>query len=314
MKWIIKNPAPLDKRLTKWGDYHFGRSLAKYLERMGHSVATHYQPKWNTKDDADVVLVLRGKYPYEKPRAKQLWERLSRKRPLRVMWNISHPADVPLEEYATYDIVCVASHPHAEWLTERLDVPVYPLLQCTDPEEFHPEVGDLPKTDDVVFIGNTRGVERPAITWALEDGLPLKIWGRGWKANDVPSEFIVADYFPNEQLGGLYSSSRATLNDHWDDMKQYGFVNNRIFDAIACGLPVVSDWHQELEHVLPKGVLMYRDRAEFKECMDALLTDYPRVKSEVDTVATQVREEFSFQRRAEELVYMVEKARADRGR
>jgi hypothetical protein len=51
---------------------------------------------------------------------------------------------------------------------------------------------------------------------------------------------VVSDYFPNEELGELYSRSRATLNDHWADMRAYGFVNNRIFDALACGLPVIS--------------------------------------------------------------------------
>ena len=37
----------------------------------------------------------------------------------------------------------------------------------------------------------------------------------------------------NSQIPDLYRSAKATLNDHWKDMLDYQFVNNRIFDALA---------------------------------------------------------------------------------
>lgn len=297
MRWVIKNPAPSDSRRTKWGDFHFGRSLTKYLERAGQQVVTHYDPGWDTPADADVVLVLRGKYPFAPGRAHR--------GALRVMWNISHPGDVSLEEYETYDLVCVASRPWADELGRLVDVPVHALLQCTDPEEFHPGLGERAATD-IVFIGNTRDVERPAVLWALEYGLPLKIWGRGWEAFGIAPEHVVADYVPNEQLGALYASSRATLNDHWDDMKRFGFVNNRIFDALACHLPVVSDWHDELEALVPAGVLLYRNRTEFEACVESLLLDHPRLRQDAQAAGERIRTEFSFEHRAAELVQLVE--------
>nr|HPR49937.1 glycosyltransferase family 1 protein [Spirochaetota bacterium] len=64
MKLIIKNPAPNDHRMKKWGDYHFGRSLSKYLTRSGIEVVTHYKSQWGKIEKGDAVLVLRGKYPY----------------------------------------------------------------------------------------------------------------------------------------------------------------------------------------------------------------------------------------------------------
>lgn len=297
MRWVVKNPAPSDSRRTKWGDYHFGRALTKYLERAGHQVTTHYDPGWDADADADVVLVLRGKYPF--PPGD------THRGALRVMWNISHPADVPVDEYATYDLVGVASRPWATELASRVDVPVHPLLQCTDLEEFHPGAGDGAPRQDVVFIGNTRDVERPGVLWALDYGLPLRIWGRGWDGFGPAEDRVVADYFPNEDLGALYASSRATLNDHWEDMRRFGFVNNRIFDALACELPVVSDWHEELERLLPRGVLTYRDRLEFEDCMQMLLLDHPRVQDEVHAVAVEVRETFSFERRVDDLCRIV---------
>lgn len=298
MRWLIKNPAPSDSRRAKWGDFHFGRSLTKYLTRMGHDVQTQYDPGWDEDADCDVVLLLRGKYQFPPGLHSGA---------LRVMWNISHPSDVSLEEYQTYDLVFVASTTWAEQLRAEIATPVAPLLQCTDLEEFRaPLISDTETRTDVIFIGNTREVERPGVLWAIDYGLPIKIWGRGWDRWSAQSH-VVADYFPNEELGALYARSRATLNDHWDDMKKHGFINNRIFDALACELPVVSDWHDELHSIFPRGILLYRDREEFESSIDQLLLDHPRVQRETKEAATIVREQFSFEQRAKALAEAVEK-------
>jgi spore maturation protein CgeB len=300
MKWLIKNPAPSDSRRTKWGDYHFGRSLTKYLERLGHDVETQYDPGWQDEADCDVVLVLRGKYAFPPSDIHH--------DALRVMWNISHPAEVTLAEYETFDLIFVASRTWADQLQTRITSPVEPLLQCTDLEEFATSSdGTDWARKGFVFIGNTRNAERPAVTWALDYGLPLRIWGRGWDQWSA-GDHVVGDYYPNEELGMLYSESRMTLNDHWEDMKEYGFINNRTFDALASGLPVISDWHEELHRVLPEGILFYRDRTEFESCLETLLLRYPHVLNGISEASHIVREQFSFERRVQELCDSVEKA------
>ncbi len=297
MKWVIKNPAPSDSRRTKWGDYHFGRSLTTQLERRGHVVVTHYDPGWDQDEPADVVLVLRGRYPFP---LNELHRGAT-----RVGWNISHPDDLGIDECAQYDLVCVASLRLRDALAAQLDVPVHALFQCTDTEEFHPGRVDAIERAGIVFVGNTRDVDRPVVRWALDYGLPLRIWGRGWQAFGVAEDRVVADYIANERLGRLYAGSRATLNDHWDDMRRWGFVNNRVFDALACGLPVVSDWHDALASLRLPGVLLYRDRHEFEDCMEQVLLDGPRLERWAATAIDRVRDEFSFASRAEQLEQLV---------
>jgi hypothetical protein len=304
VKWLIKNPAPLDSRLKKWGDYHFGRCLTKYLERLGHEVVTEYEPKWNSRKRSDVVLVLRGKFPHRRTRANN--------NAFHVMWNISHPESVNLDEYASYNMVFVASEGWAAQLRERINVPVYPLLQCTDTEEFFERPMNAgEERRGFIFVGNSRGVRRDGVVWSLEYGLPLNIWGRHWK-KFIDDRHIVADYIDNEELGELYSRSRATLNDHWDDMKKHGFINNRIFDSIACGLPVISDYHQPLYDLFPSEILYYRDRKELEECLERVLLAYPEVRERVASGKRRVVEEFSFARRARVLSDLVSGAVATR--
>ncbi|WP_157967903.1 MULTISPECIES: glycosyltransferase [Paraliobacillus] len=295
MKWIIKNPAPTDWRQDKWGDFHFGRSLMKYLERMGQKVETDYHGEWDNNKKADVVLVLRGKHPYT-----------VKENDFNIIWNISHPEAVSLEEYASYDVVFVASETHATYLKERISVPVYPLLQCTDIEEFYEGDLDYHDREDFIFVGNTRNVKRPCVIWAADSGVPLKVWGRGW-TEFLDKQFIVGNYIDNQKLGKLYSQSKIVLNDHWEDMKEFGFINNRIFDAIACGLPVITDYHESLYQLFGDKILYYNNEEEFQKCLEKVLLSYPKVKKDIDDLKDEVNKNFTFENRANVLIEMIKK-------
>ena len=85
------------------------------------------------------------------------------------------------EEYELYDVVCICSRYYAQKMADKVKVPVIPLLQCTDTELFYPkEEQEEVCENDFVFIGNTRGIARQCVLWAIQDKLPLKIWGTGW--------------------------------------------------------------------------------------------------------------------------------------
>nr|WP_255732802.1 glycosyltransferase [Ruegeria sp. Ofav3-42] len=43
------------------------------------------------------------------------------------------------------------------------------------------------------------------------------------------------------QLGQLYRSAGVVLNDHRPLMRNNGLISNRIFDVLACGVPLISD-------------------------------------------------------------------------
>ena len=303
--WVIKCPAPDAERKATWGDWHFALSLQKNLERQGICCTVDLKEDWPCDCGADVVLVLRGLYPYQ-PAVRD---------PdcTYIIWNISHPAQVTDEEYAFYDIICVASEHYADLLSRRLGRTVNPLLQCTDTDLFHPaddkESSDrTEQRDGWIFIGNTREVERECVLWALEDGIPLKIWGKGWKKyltqaqmNQVQDSSVM-----NSELPDLYRSARVTLNDHWEDMLRAQFINNRIFDALACGLPVISDTCDELKKIFPDAVLHYANREEYESCVRRIRDDYEDVAANVRKVWPLIRDEYSFEARAKQLLKLAE--------
>lgn len=299
--WVIKCPAPDSEKKVRWGDYAYAVALKRYLDRMGKYTVIDLYEDWNCEEDADVVLVLRGREFYRPDRRNE--------KCLYIMWNISHPEMVTEEEYQLYDVICVGSLHYAKELQKKITVPVVPLLQCTDTELFYPDQeAEKHRGKDYLFIGNSRNVARPCVLWAAKDKLPLKIWGAGWKAMLGPDKTMVQDVFiENSDIPALYRSARVTLNDHWKDMLDYQFVNNRIFDALACGLPVISDCCDELREIFPDAVLYYSNQEEFQKCVAQLENDYDAIKARVDAQWPMIKEKYSFEARARELVEIAKK-------
>ena len=306
--WVIKCPAPEGPVKVRWGDYAYAVTLKRYLDRLGVYTVVDTREDWGCEEDADVVLVLRGCHFYRPDRRNA--------RCLYIMWNISHPEMITSEEYELYDVVCVSSNYYAKCLQEKVKEPVLPLLQCTDTELFYPaeESGDdqsaVQAKGDYIFIGNSRGVARRCVIWSAQNQLPLKIWGSGWKAMLGQNKGMVQDTsIENSQIPDLYRSAKATLNDHWKDMLDYQFVNNRIFDALACGLPVISDYCEELKEIFPDAVLYYNNKEEFDDCIMQLETHYDEIKEKVAKQWPLIREQYSFEARARELLKIEEKYR-----
>ena len=278
-----------------WGDTHFARHFATALGGLGFSTAIHVLPEWDRPDkqDSDIVVHLRGLTPYVPKPAHT-----------NVLWIISHPDDVSAEECERYDLVLVASPAHADELRTRVSVPVHVLLQATDIARFNPDVPPVDTSHDLLFVGNSRGHDRHGVRWAIDAGLPLTVYGGDWDDRLDPA--VVRGRVPNQDLPALYRSASILLNDHWEDMRQRGFVSNRIFDALACGAFVISDDVAGLEALFGGAVPTYANQEELEELVARYLDDEPARRDLAERGMAIVRTQHSFQARAHEFVELIQ--------
>ena len=56
-----------------------------------------------------------------------------------------------------------------------------------------------------------------------------------------PNIHFRGKWLGNADVGSTYRSSEIVLCDHILSMQNSGFISNRIFDALACGAPMISD-------------------------------------------------------------------------
>ena len=163
-----------------------------------------------------------------------------------------------------------------EELSGTVSVPVQYLPLAADPQVMRPPTSPPEKQRGVVYVGKS-GVcrdwccccNRCGVWWAgaggymlsakkflvgmLEAAAPfsLDIFGSHWSPEEVPmvSEEVWSRWrgpLHRTGIAEVYSSSGAVLSCTIDSQREAGMVNNRVFEALACGALLVTDSSPEL--------------------------------------------------------------------
>ena len=292
-RWSIKSAAPADERSTVWGDFHFANSLAASLRKRGQIVGVDYQENAGraTSGTDDVVLNLRGLRDIALPADT-----------LNLMWIISHPELVTAGELKKYDSVYAASEIWSKTQSQQWGLEISPLLQCTDSDLFYPDyVDEIAESHEILFVGNSRKVYRPAAWTAANSGFPVSIYGGGWRGL-VPDESLGGEFIPNNSLRKYYSSAGITLNDHWSDMRDQGFISNRVFDVVASGGRLITDEVPGLADMFPSSVKTFSSPLDLENLLSQRETLFADLVENRKEDAEMVRREHSFDARAERLL------------
>src|SRR4029079_9169989 len=124
-----------------------------------------------------------------------------------------------------------------------------------------------------LFVANTRRVRRRIVDDLAGTTHDLAVYGRGWRPAFIDPRFVKGQGIPNDQVGRYYSSAAIVLNDHWDDMRDEGFLSNRLYDALACGAFVISDHVVGIDWEFDGAVVTYRDRVDLASLIHRYLAD-----------------------------------------
>lgn len=285
---VVRTGAPNTKEARSWGDTYFAEAMAAELHARGHQTLIQTLDEWDDRRGRgyDVCLHLRGRSRVP-PSDGQF----------RAVWVISHPEEVGPDEVAEADIVFAASEALARALATT-DRPVHTLLQATDTGRFRPRQPTRRYAHDLVFVGNSRFVERHMVRDALGAGLPLTIYGANWERY-VPAEVIAGRFVANEDLPVVYSSASVVLNDHWPGMREWGLISNRVFDVLACGGCLVSDDVSGLRELFGEAVAIADGQAAVELTVNRLLAD-PAERTRMGNAGrTLVEAEHTFAHRAD---------------
>ncbi len=276
----IKIPAPKQQK-QQWGDYHYAEALAKSCRQLGCEVAIDFLEEWGNKRTGDsVLLCIRGLSRFE-PSSDQL----------NILWVISHPDQVSFEEMEQYDLVYVASLSYANFLQPIVQTTVKPLLQATDTDRFSQSVKAAPNDPNILFVGNSRNEYRPIVRWAVEADVDVGVYGTLWD-QFLPAHMIKGENISNAELPSFYKGAAVVLNDHWQSMREFGFISNRIFDVLACGGRLISDEVPAVSYTLGSGIQQVTGPDELKEAVSKSATN-------TNELSELVRNDYSFDKRAQ---------------
>jgi GT2 family glycosyltransferase/spore maturation protein CgeB len=283
-----------------WGDWYTAHELGDALTALGWRVSylERVKARWYEPDQSiDVIVALHDLFDIRQvPRGmvKVAWIRNWTERWLEHPW------------FDDYDIVLASSDTSIRLVREgsAQDPVLFPI--ATNPERFSEGASDPGFTCDVLFTGNHwgagRGVDQalPALARA---GLDVRVYGKGWE--DVPEMAPLHHGFLDyERLPAAYRSARVVVDDTAGPTLPYGAVNSRVFDALAAGALLVTDNELGSRELFGGLLPTWHDPESLEDAVRRLVDGGPDA-SNVAAASRMVREQHTYQRRAEQLRELV---------
>ena len=228
------------------------------------------------------------------------------------------PVDyVPAEGLGNFDLVLSYTGGLAlEALQRRLGARrAQPLYGHVDPDHYRPVPADPAFEADISYLGTYAADRQPALERLFVEvgrarpDLRLRLGGSGYPQDFPWSDNIwFSRHVGPPEHPAFFSSSRLTVNVTRRDMAAMGWCpSGRLFEAAACGTPVLSDGWEGLDRFFEPGreVLLAETTAQALQALqDADLASVGRAARE------RVLDEHTSAHRAAELVRMLEQASA----
>lgn len=196
-------------------------------------------------------------------------------RALRVFYDLDAPITVelldrgdrapwlPVQGLADFDLVLsFTGGDTLSALAARLGARrVAPLYGCVDAEVHRCRADDAPYAWDLSYLGTYSADRQPAVDRLLFEvakrmqGRPFALGGPMYPGSlRLPTNLEHRPHVPPDEHPSFYGSSRATLNVTRAPMRRVGYCPSaRLFEAAACGTPIVSDAWAGLDQFFEPG-------------------------------------------------------------
>lgn len=200
----------------------------------------------------------------------------------------------------------------------------FTLHEAADTELYRPHC-EIEPTHDVIWIGNWGDNERSAelneflLRPVAELGLRARIHGVRYSLDALRAiEAAGIEYcgwLPAHQAPIAFASARFTVHVPRGPYARSlpGIPTIRMFEAMACGIPIVSAPWDDAELLFPSGsYLRAADGTQMKEAMRTLLEDQALAADMVKTGLEAIRNRHTCRHRAAELIEIVSSVRGAR--
>ena len=153
-----------------------------------------------------------------------------------------------------------------------------PLYCAVDPEDYFPD--EMPPRWDLGYLGTYSGDRQPSLSILLLEparSLPTRqfvVAGPQYPADiEWPTNVARIAHLPPGQHRSFYNAQRYTLNLTRADMIHAGWSPSvRLFEAAACGTPIVGDYWEGLEAFFIPGreIMIARSARDTRAYLDDL--------------------------------------------
>jgi spore maturation protein CgeB len=198
--------------------------------------------------------------------------------------------------------------------------------EAADIDLYHP-LPNIKRRQDVVWIGNWGDDERSIELheYLIEPVSSLSLGGRvhGVRYPETALEAVAAagmeyaGWLPAHRVPAALARARLTIHVPRGPYARSlsGIPTIRMFEAMACGIPIISaPWDDVEELFAPGTYLRVRDGEQMKAALSLLLSDIDLAAATADAAYSHVREHHTCHHRALELLHIADGIRTSRHR
>jgi len=154
--------------------------------------------------------------------------------------------------------------------------PTYFFELAADPGIMKPMSNKHPiySKHNVVYLGHNSATKEHLYNM-LREAIPygLTIYGHNW-ASDENTDLVKhwRGVLPKDDIGLLYSNAKVVIGVTEDKQKMRGMINNRVFEVLSTGAPLISDHFDRLEEKFGNDLIMfYKKKGDMKFWLDRIL-------------------------------------------
>lgn len=164
-----------------------------------------------------------------------------------------------------------------------------------DPEEMG---GDATRGERLVYVGSALGLSTKRnllemLLEAAESSAGLDLWGTGW--NTVGPKELLGSWrgvLPHGELGNTYRAALAVLGATMDGQRDQGMINNRVFEALGVGAPLIQESFDDNDVLYQvDNLFLYRSKGDIQAAVDILTnrTQGEWKSAETNTIQTMTK-------------------------
>lgn len=326
--WSIENlraEAEGEKALTQFARIYPDLNVETYASQEPDGLLCEHLR--DILRDVDVVIL----HEWNPPALARLLLRLRDDLNFQLLFHDTHhrasssPQQIELFGLDRFDSILVFGEVLRTLYRERFDLTrVWTLHEAADVSVFHPQAIEK-RTNDVVWIGNWGDEERsaeiqqfllqPAASFAgarrfLIYGVRYPLEGLDALAK---AGVRYGGYLPNLEAPCVYGSSRLTVHI---PRRQYssampGIPTIRVFEALACGIPLVSAPWQDSEQLFREGDFLFvTDGEHMKRALKNLLANHAEAQDQAARGLETVLARHTCDHRARELTQICQEVLA----
>lgn len=289
------------------GDYFTASELGDSLKKFGWQIT--FLPRegpgnwYYVPDDVDVLISMLE--PYDPHKIRCLNRSL-----IKIAWARNwFERWVYQPNLSDYDLIFASSETACDYIEKETGIKPLLLPIATNPERFNDNIPPSEEYQcDYCFTGSYWDDPRDIMEMLEPATLPytFKLFGENWenfdKFQDYYQGFIDYSHMPQ-----IYASTRIVIDDVNRGAKNYGAVNSRVYDALACGTLVITNGAIGARETFQGKLPVWKSKAELNNLIEFYLNHEDARKEKTKELQEFVLTNHTYPNRADHLKKTLEK-------